>query len=129
MFVFLSIYCLCHNVCAEAALKKPPPYLLAKYACFIVSFLLKRLSLAMLGEGPFLESASRRLIGLQNSVKVELRVVTVTDRSLGGQSTSRQLHWVRPKVHLWQRPHCPLPSHRFGLHGKEQSEPPVPQED
>lgn len=56
VFKLLSVYCLCCNVCAKAAPENPPPYLLAKYACFITSFLLKRLRLAVLGEGPFLES-------------------------------------------------------------------------
>lgn len=56
MFVLLPTHCLCHNVCAKAAPEKPALYLLAKYACFITLFLLERLRLAMLGEGPFLES-------------------------------------------------------------------------
>lgn len=57
MFIFLPIYFLCHNVHAKAAFETPPPaYLHANHSCFIVLFLLKRLSLAILVEGPFLES-------------------------------------------------------------------------
>lgn len=118
VFVLLPTHCLCHNVCAKAAPEKPALYLLAKYACFITLFLLERLRLAMLGEGP-----SRRVIGFPwNSRKVDLRVVTVTDHSQWALSTPRQLRWVRRKVHLWQCPHCPLSSNKLGLRGEEQSQ-------